>query len=218
MIIDDVLRKRGVREKVRLQVVTPESHPLGLLGPEAGKKVTDLLTERGIEYHLGQKIREIRRKSVLTETAEIPHDLVLGIPVHVAPPILKESGLVDESGWVPVDRSTMAANAPGVFAVGDCAGTKVPKGALLPRAGILADEQGKVVAMNIISEIKGSQGTAKFGGEGVCFMEIGNGMAAPVRANFYAQPAPTFEFTPPSPTGFEQKNRFLAERMTAWFG
>ena len=218
MIIDDLLRKRGVREKTRLQIVTPESHPLTLLGPEAGKKVTGLLAERGIEYHPAQKIREIRRKTVLTETGEIPHDLVLAIPVHVAPPVLRESGLVDESGWVPVDPSTMAASAPGVFGVGDCAGTKVPKGALLPRAGILAEEQGKVVAMNIISEIRGSQGTAKFGGEGVCFMEVGNGMAALVRANFYAQPAPNWEFTPPSATGFEEKNRFLAERMTTWFG
>jgi sulfide:quinone oxidoreductase len=51
MIVDNVLRKRGVRGKVKMQIVTPEPHPLTILGPEAGKMVTSLLQERGIEYH-----------------------------------------------------------------------------------------------------------------------------------------------------------------------
>ena len=217
-IIDSILRRRGVRKKVQLQVITPEPHPLTILGSEAGRKLTDLLRDRGIDYHPAEKIREIRSKSTLTETGEFPHDLVLAIPVHVVPQILRDSGLVDQSGWVSVDPSTMSTSASDVFAVGDCAGPKTPKGALLPRAGILAEEQGKVVAMNIINRIKGSQETATFDGKGVCFMETGDGMATPVRANFYAQPSPTWEFIPPSTKGFEEKNRFLAERMTRWFG
>ncbi len=217
-IIDEVLRRRGVRKEVQLQIITPEPHPLTILGPEAGRKLTDLLSSRGIDYHPAEKVREIRIKSTLTETGEFSHDLVLAIPVHVVPQILKDSGLVDQSGWIPVDPSTMTTSESDVFAVGDCAGPKTPKGALLPRAGILAEEQGKVVAMNIISKINGSQESAKFGGEGVCFMETGNNMAAPVRANFYAQPAPTWEFIPPSTKGFEEKNHFLTERMIRWFG
>lgn len=46
MIIDGVLRKRKVRDKVTVQVITPEQHPLTILGPEAGKKVTGLLAEQ----------------------------------------------------------------------------------------------------------------------------------------------------------------------------
>ena len=217
-IIDGVLRKRGVRTKVKLQIITPEAHPLTILGPDAGRKLTDMLKDRGIEYHPGEKVREIRKKSTFTETGEFPHDLVLAIPVHVVPQIVREAGLVDQSGWVAVDPSTMSTSALDVFAVGDCAGPKIPKGALLPRAGILAEEEGKVVAMNIISRIKGLPETGRFAGEGVCFMETGDGMAAPVRANFYAQPAPTWEFVPPSTNSFEEKNRFLTERMNRWFG
>ena len=88
---------------------------------------------------------------------------------------------------------------------------------MLPRAGILAEEQGKVAAENIISEIQGKQPSAKFDGAGVCIMEVGDGKAAPVRANFYGQPAPTWEFTPPSAEGYLEKHRFLTERMSAWF-
>ena len=217
-IIDSVLRSRGVRENVKLQIITPEPHPLTILGPDAGKKLTDLLRCREIEYHPGEKVREIRKNSTSTETGEYPHDLVLAVPVHVVPQILRDCGLVDQSGWVKVDPSTLKTTALDVFAVGDCAGPKTQKGALLPRAGILAEEQGKIVAKNIISRIKNSPETERFAGDGVCFMETGNGMAAPVRANFYAQPAPTWEFTPPSTKGFEEKNRFLKERMSHWFG
>ncbi len=217
MIIDDVLRKNGVRDKVKLRMITPEPHPLTILGPEAGKMVTKLLEERAIEYKPSQKVVEIRRNSVVTESGEFEHDLALAIPVHVAPSILKEAGLLDQSGWIPVNPQTMATNAENVYAVGDNAATKIPKGLLLPRAGVLAEAQGKVVAENIIKEIQGQAKTATFNGEGVCYMEVGDGKAAPVRSNFYAQPAPKWEFTPPSPEGFQEKQRFLAERMKAWF-
>jgi sulfide:quinone oxidoreductase len=217
MIIDNVLRKRGVREKTRVQVITPELHPLTILGPEAGRKVTDLLAERGIEYYPAQKIKEIRSKSVLTEREEINHDLVFAIPVHVAPRVLKDSGLVDQSGWIPVDPATLATKAKNVFAVGDCAGTKVPNGLMLPRAGILAEEEGKVVAENIISDLQGKEPSAKFDGKGVCFMEVGDEKAVPVRADFYNLPAPTVEFTPPSTEGYREKHRFMTERLATWF-
>ncbi len=218
MIIDDVLRKRGVREKVKLQIVTPEPHPLTILGPEAGKMVTALLEERAIAYYPSEKVKEIQQKGVVTEGGkEILHDRVFAVPIHLAPSVLKDSGLLDKSGWVPVDPSTLATTAPNVYAVGDCAGAKIPKGALLPRAGILAEEQGKVAARNIIDEIQGVKKSAKFEGRGVCYMEVGDKRATPVEANFFAQPSPTWEFNPPSEEGYQQKEHFLEERMKLWF-
>jgi len=218
MIIDDVLRKNGVRDKVKMQIVTPEAHPLGILGPEAGKKVTTLLESRGIAYYPSQNAKEIRQKSILTEEGnEIPHDAIFAIPIHVAPSVLKNSGLLDESGWIPVNSATLAIEIPKVYAIGDCAAPKTPKGPMLPRAGGLAEEQGKVVAQNIINEIQGAEKSAAFDGQGVCYMEAGNGIAAPVRANFYAQPDPKWEIGPPSEDGFRQKQNFLEDRMKAWF-
>ncbi len=218
MIIDDVLRKRGTRNKVKLQVVTPEPHPLTILGPDAGKIVMELLQERGVEYYPSRKAKEIRSDSVVIEGGEeILHDHVFAVPIHVAPSVLREAGLLDQSGWIPVDSQTMATNTARVYAVGDCAAVKIPRGLLLPRAGVLADEQGRVAAQNVVLEIQGLERTARFGGEGVCYMEVGDGKAAPVRANFFAQPAPTWEFTPPSTGGYQEKHRFLEERMKAYF-
>lgn len=222
MILDYVLRRNGVRGKVQLQLVTPEPHPLTILGPEAGKMVTALLQERAIKYYPGEKVREIRQKSIVTESGkEIPHDWVFAIPTHIAPSVLKDSGLVDESGWVPVESSTLATRFPNVYAVGDCAGTKIPRGVLLPRAGVLAEAQGTVVAGNIIHDIIHditASGAAKFDGRGICYMEVGGEKAAPVQSNFFGQPNPTWEFTPPSEEGYRQKERFLEERMKVWFG
>ena len=218
MIIDDVLRKNGVRDKVKMQIVTPEAHPLGILGSEAGKRVITLLASREIAYYPSQRAKEIRQKSILTEEGnEILHDSIFAIPIHVAPSVLKDSKLLDESGWIPVDSATLAMEIPNVYAVGDCAAPKTPNGAMLPRAGVLAGEQGKVVAQNIINEIQGAEKSAAFDGQGVCFMEVGDGRAAPIRANFYAQPNPKWEFEPPSEDGYKQKRNFLEGRMKAWF-
>jgi sulfide:quinone oxidoreductase len=104
-----------------------------------------------------------------------------------------------------------------VYAIGDCAATKNLKGQLIPRAGALAEEQGKVVAANLIGEISGEAGENEFQGIGVCFMEVGGNKAAPVKANFYAQPKPSWEITPPSEDGFRQKQKFLEDRMKTWF-
>lgn len=217
MIIDDVLRKNRVRDKVKLRLITPEPHPLTILGPDAGRLVTNLLGERGIEYEPAQKVVDIQRNAVVTEDKRFEHDFVFAIPVHVAPRILKEAGLTDQTGWIPVNPATMATNLENVYAIGDNAGTKIPKGLLLPRAGVLAEAQGKVVAQNLIREIEGKGETASFTGEGVCFMEAGDGKAAPVRSNFYAQPQPKWDFSPPSTQGFQDKQQFLSERMKAWF-
>ena len=218
MIIDDILRKRGVRESVRIQVVTPEPHPLTLLGPEAGRMVTCLLEERGIDYHPSETVREVRSKSILTVGGkEIAHSFLFGVPTHVAPSVVREAGLTDQSGWIPVNARTLATLSPQVYAIGDCAGPRTPKGQLLPRAGILAEEQGKVVAANLIREIEGAPAREEFQGNGACYMEVGDGKAAPVRANFYAEPNPTWEAIPPSAEGLREKQRFLEERMSAWF-
>jgi sulfide:quinone oxidoreductase len=217
-IIEELLRSRGIRDKTRLQIITPEPHPLTVLGPEAGGKVVEMLKERGVDYHPSSKVMEIQRNRILTEDHKIlASDLTLAVPIHVAPAVLKHSGLTDESGWLPVDPDSLASKFTGVYAVGDCAGTKIPKGALLPRAGVLAEAQGKVVAANIIHEIRGESERSKFEGRGVCWMETGKGTAAALQAHFYARPDPVWEFIPPSAQGFEDKRSFLLDRMANWF-
>jgi sulfide:quinone oxidoreductase len=219
MIIDEVLKRNGVRSNVKIQIVTPESRPLGILGPEAGKIITTLLASRDIAYHPSQRAREIRPKSILTEEGkEFEQDAIFAIPNHVAPAVLKESKLLDGSGWVPVNSSTLATSVPRVYAIGDCAAPKIPKGAMLPRAGALAEAEGKVVAQEIINEIQHAEKPVAFDGQGICYMEAGGELATPLRVDFYAQPSPKWELNPPSEEGFHEMMGFLEARMKTWFG
>jgi len=216
-LVDDLLRNRGVRGRVSVRILTPEPHPLPILGPEAGKRLTDLLSEKEIEYFPSERVNEIRPGIVLTGAGkQFSHTLLLAVPKHIVPDVLRK-GLADDSGWIPVEPRTLATKHPDMYAIGDCAGTRNPKGQLLPRAGAIAEEQGKVVAANLIHEITGEGSTQEFQGRGVCFMETGGGMAAPLRANFFSEPEPTWEFAPPSREGFMEKRRFLEDRMKAWF-
>ena len=216
-LVDDLLRNRGVRGRVSVRILTPEPHPLPILGPEAGKRLTDLLSEKEIEYFPSERVNEIRPGIVLTGAGkQFSHALLLAVPKHIVPDVLRK-GLADDSGWIPVEPRTLATKHPDMYAIGDCAGTRNPKGQLLPRAGAIAEEQGKVVAANLIHEITGEGSTQEFQGRGVCFMETGGGMAAPLRANFFSEPEPTWEFAPPSREGFMEKRRFLEDRMKAWF-
>ena len=217
-LVDDLLRNRGVRGHVSVRILTPEPHPLPILGPEAGKRLTDLLSEKEIEYFPSERVNEIRPGIVLTGAGkQFSHTLLLAVPKHVVPDVLRKGGLADDSGWIPVEPRTLATKHPDMYAIGDCAGTRNPKGQLLPRAGAIAEEQGKVVAANLIHEITGEGSTQEFQGRGVCFMETGGGMASPLRANFFSEPEPTWEFAPPSREGFMEKRRFLEDRMKAWF-
>ena len=217
-LVDDILRAKGVRERVSMRIITPEPHPLTILGSDAGKHVTNLLAEKKIEYCPSERVSAIRPGVVLTESGkQFSQTLLLAVPKHVAPEVLRRAKLVDESGWVAVNPRTLATKHAEVYAIGDCAGTRNPKGQLLPRAGNLAEEQGKVVAANIISEIRGGGKLEEYQGRGMCIMETGGGLAAPVRANFYAEPSPTWEFSRPSREGFAEKRDFLEDRMKAWF-
>jgi len=91
---------------------------------------------------------------------------------------------------VPVDRATLATSVEGVFAVGDVTLIPIAGGKLLPKAGVFADGQAKVVAHRIAAELTGRPPSARFEGKGACFVEVGNGIAAYADGNFYAESGP----------------------------
>ena len=88
---------------------------------------------RRARHHLGARTaacaRSIpaRQVAILTDDSELPYDLFLGIPVHVAPPVVVESGLTVD-GWIPVDPATLETSFPDVYAVGDVTSVGTPEG------------------------------------------------------------------------------------------
>jgi len=199
-LIDDVLRKRGVRERAEIAVYTPEDLPMPVAGPVIGAALVGMLEERGIEFrgeHIAMKVDHASRK-VLFEIDETSYDLLIGVPPHTAPQAARDSNLVDASGWIPVDQGTLETRHPGVFAIGDATAIRLPNGMFLPKAGVFADGQAHVVAEKIAAASRGEGGVPRFNGYGFCYIEVGGGMAAYGVGNFYGLPGPRVTLEQPS--------------------
>ncbi|MEM4316338.1 MAG: hypothetical protein QXI97_08620 [Nitrososphaerota archaeon] len=47
--------------------------------------------------------------------------MLVGIPPHRAPKVVRKAGLTDSTGWVPVDPYTLKTGFENIFAIGDMA-------------------------------------------------------------------------------------------------
>ena len=198
-------------------VFTPLPRSLPILG-EAGCAAFDgRLAGAGISLRTDTQVAEVRAGEVVTPDGSIPFDLLLAVPPHRAPIVVREAGLTGPSGWVPVDARTLETRFEGVYAVGDVTAIPLSTGAALPKAGVFAQAQGEVVAERIAAQRAGRVPASTFAGEGMCFLETGRGRAAMVRGSFLADP-PRVELTEPSEEGFAAKRAFESERLSAWFG
>lgn len=219
MLVGAFLRARGGTGQVTL--ATPEPHPLPVAGPVVGGQVAALLAKRSIRLltlHAMQEVDVARRVVRFKDGSEEPYDLLGAIPFHHAAPILKAAGLTGPAGWIEVDRHTLATQHPDVWAVGDCTVIPLSIGKPLVKAGTLAEQEGEVVARNIAHVLAGEAPQAQFDGKGVCFVEVGDGLAAVAQGAFFAEPAPVFTLRPPSAAGMVEKEAFEAERLRRWFG
>jgi sulfide:quinone oxidoreductase len=211
MLIDDYLRSKGLGDKCDIQIFTPEPLPMPIAGPEVGNTVVSMLSEKGIGFHNNTKVSSIDGKSkqiVFENGARERYDLLIAIPPHTSPKVVRESDLADAaSGWIPVDPKNMQTKYDRVYAIGDIAAVKLPSGMMLPKAATFAFGQAEIVASNIASSILGIE-TRSWDGFGECFIETGSGNAAYGSGSFYASPKPMINLQTPS--------RELRERKEAW--
>lgn len=209
-LIEEVLRKCGVREKVDLNVYTPEWQPMLSAGDEVGSMIMQEMSKRGIGYNTERMVLKVnpQKNEVLFEVDEAQYDILAVVPPHVAPDPVRECGLTDSTGWVPVHPNTLETRYRGVYTIGDLASIKLHNGLFLPMAGVFAMAEGITVARNIAHQLGVGAG-AEFGGDGFCYIELGGGLAAMGQGNFYARPAPKITLRPPS------KESWLAKRELA---
>jgi sulfide:quinone oxidoreductase len=201
MLLEDDCRRRGVRADVTVDVYTPEPSPMATAGPEVSKQLRQMVEAKDIGYHPEHAVTQVDADQRLIQFANgtsAGFDLLVYVPPHRASQVVKDAGLTGPSGWVSVDRATLATNFSGVYAVGDITGIPLAIGKPLPKAGVLAHGQAEVVARNIAAELRGERAVAAFTGQGACFVEIGDGRAGYGSGNFYAEPAPRVALKPPS--------------------
>lgn len=200
LLADALLRHRGVRGDVEIDVYTPEPYPMPTAGPAIGNAVQGILDQRHIRFHPETPVSEIDAATgelVLASGERAPFDVLLGVPPHRAPVVLRESGLAGESGFVPVDAATLETSAEGVWAIGDATVIPIADGKFLPKAGVFAHAQADVVAHRIADQLAGRTPRMVFDGHGACFLETGDGKAGYASGDFYAADAPAIKMKSP---------------------
>ena len=111
----------------------------------------------------------------------MPYDLFLGVPKHRVPEVVEKSGMT-VNGWIPVDKTNLKTQYPGVYAIGDVNSVGTPK------AGVFAEGAAKVAAESIIAEYEKGEQPSKYKGDGICYVEFGDGRVGKVNVDFFSGP------------------------------
>lgn len=213
LLLDDELRRRGVRDRCEISLVMPFTVPVPP-SPETSTALLAAFAERGIEFVADRRpvaLDPERRVTVLDDGAELGFDLFLGVPRHRAPDVVIASGMT-EDGYVPVDPRTLETRHPDVFAIGDVTTAGVPK------AGVFAEGHGRALAAAIVARVEGEPAPEGYDGLGSCYIEFGAGNVGRVDVDFLSGPRPTGAFQPPSAALVAEKEEFGSSRVARWFG
>ncbi len=226
LLLQHFFAERGRGATVRLSVYTIEGAPMATAGPEMSAFVREELSSRGIGFFPQKSVTraddQAHRVEFVDGTA-VAYDLLICVPPHEAPAVVRAAQLLGPSGWIPVDPQTMEvksiASAGRLFAIGDVTTVPLPGrfkpevGLVLPKAGTMAEVQGEVVAQRIAAVVEGRAPTAIFEGKGFCYLETGGGKAVKGEGAFFALPHPAMNRQPPSDGQFADKLAWVAQHL-----
>jgi sulfide:quinone oxidoreductase len=215
LLIREALNARGVKSK--LEIFTPQPVSMPLLGQVGCDIIEGRLEDQGITFLPNRKASAVESGEVVFPNERRRFDLLLGIPPHRPPAVVRESGLVGESGWVSVNSRTLETQFPGVYAIGDVVQIMMANSKPLPKAGVFAEGMGETVADRISATFAEKEPDAEFQGEGGCYLEVGAGQAMMVKGHFMAVPDPEISLTEAATTFLEEKRAFEVQRLQSWF-
>jgi sulfide:quinone oxidoreductase len=214
-LLHEHFTQQGIRDSVEMSTTFPMARPVPVTG-DVAQMFRDGLAARNVKElpeHLVASIDPVTRTAQLASGETLPYDLFVGIPIHRAPAVLADAGLV-VNNWVPVDQSNLRTRFPGVYALGDvCSGART-----VPKAGIFAEAAARVVAEDIAATIAGTVPPAPYEGSGICYAEFGGGLVSKVEVNFLRGDAPAAQRHDPSLEYAVEKEQFGAVRRARWFG
>jgi len=219
-LVESFLQKRGVRDRAEIHLYTPEHQPMPVAEAALGQSIATMLRDRGIHYHplfTFESMRPEAREIVAADGRAERVDLLIAVPPHRAPDVVRSSGLLGVSGWIHVDPATLRTDHEGVFAIGDVTAIRLPNGKSLPKAGVFAHNEADVVARQISGEILGRTSRVAHDGKGHCWIELGGGRAGFAAGSFYSDPEPRIRMARPGRHWHWAKVAFEAWWLRRWF-
>ena len=222
LLINDILVKSGRRDSIDIEIYSPTPIALPVAGTKVSQDVINLLDDNHVNFHPLHKIKTVSDTNEIEfeNGNKVHYDLLIGIPPHKVPEVIRNSNLIKHGqNWINVDKFSLKTDYQNVFAIGDVTEIKVNENVAIPKAGVFAEAQAKVVSQQIIDDIENNRdklSSSKFDGKGFCFMEVGDKKAGYIAADFYNEDGPLTLLEPPSKESYEKKIDFERSRISGW--
>lgn len=218
-LADSYFRRSGVRDKTNIIFCSAEN------GIFAVRKYADTLNKVIARKGINAKFRHnlirlcpetkeaVFRNLDSGAEAVMKYDMIHVTPPQCAMDFVRESPLANGSGWVEVDKHTLQHVAyPNVFSLGDASSLPTSK------TGAAVRKQAPVVAMNLISAMKGEPLRASYNGYTSCPLVTGYGSLIMAEFDYELQPRETF----PIDQSKERLSMYLVKKYLLppfyWYG
>jgi sulfide:quinone oxidoreductase len=149
-------------------------HGEQMLGLFLKKEKITALTDASIDYVDTDSVH-------LSDGRDIPMRYAMVVPPFMGQQVVKDSGLSDQRGYVPVRPTYQSENHDEVYAVGIAAAVQVPwqtpTPVGIPKTGFPTETMAHIAASNIASQIRGVEPTEEREFKdirAICVMDAGN--------------------------------------------
>ncbi|MBU0499876.1 MAG: NAD(P)/FAD-dependent oxidoreductase [Gammaproteobacteria bacterium] len=168
--IDSLLRQQGRRSRFRITFFSPAPQPGNRLGPKAVAGLLREMKRRGIESHLGHKLKGFTQSRVMTEGGEFDADLILFMPGMTGNQWFDNTELPrSQGGLLKADSLCRVPGWERVYVAGDSGSYPGPD--WMPKQAHMADLQAGAAAANLLAELAGREPERTFKAELLCIVD-----------------------------------------------
>lgn len=209
LMLDDFLRRRGVRDKVEIVYTYPTTAQLLrnclFLQRPTGEILPSLFEQKNIRFQRGFTLCKVdpdQRIAYSEEGDAQPFDILMATPPIRAVDAVLESGASpapNREGWLPTHHETLQVyGLDGVYVIGDTVDLPISK------AGGACHNQAPVIANNIAAEIRLGAPNAVYDGRVQAVAQMGLNAGMPLWYDYAHDVLPT----PPHKLGGLLRNGF----------
>ncbi|HET6768784.1 MAG TPA: FAD/NAD(P)-binding oxidoreductase [Chitinophagaceae bacterium] len=198
----DYLRRKGILKDVTLEFISGGSMLFGI--KKYAASLQKMVDKYGIKLHFkydliaidGEKREATFKLTNDANSATIMRrfDMIHVTPPQSAPDFIRQSLLVDEKGWVDVNKYTLQhTKYQNIFSLGDVTNTPNAK------TGAAVRKQVPVLVKNLISLIEHHSMTERYSGYGSCPLTVGYGKLVLAEFGYDNKVMETFPFDQAKP-------------------
>lgn len=185
-LADWYFKKRGIRHKVEIELVTPI--PGAFTKPKASAVFTEIAKQKNIKITPNYQFDRVDGQEKYIESVteqRINYDMLVIVPSTIGDKVISDSGIDDGIGYVPTDKHTLKAQKyDNIYVIGDA--TNVPTS----KAGSVAHYEADVVTFNIMAQIHGVEPEPIYDGHSTCFIVSQKEKSLLIDFNYKIEPLP----------------------------